>query len=185
VPSDYTELHALAAAARPDVALFDPDADVLLTPGDMPARIAALCRESGQAVPIEPGELVRSILVSLACKYRFVLERLQRIGGTPVELLHVVGGGSRSALLCQLTADLTRVPVLAGLVEATALGNVLVQARATGEIGDSLAELREVAGASSRATSYEPGEAGDALETYSRFLAVTGLACDRPAAALT
>jgi rhamnulokinase len=185
LPSDYAELHALAAAARPDVALFDPDADVLLAPGDMPARIAALCRDSGQAAPHGPGELVRSILVSLACRYRFVLERLERIGGTRIELLHVVGGGSQSALLCQLTADLTRVPVLAGPAEATALGNALVQARAAGEIGDSLAQLREVAAASSRTTSYEPCEAGDALETYSRFLAVTGLVSDRREAAVT
>jgi rhamnulokinase len=185
LPSDYAELHTLAGAARPDVALFDPDADALLAPGDMPARIVALCRESGQTAPNGPGELVRSILVSLACKYRFVLERLERIGGTRIELLHVVGGGSQSALLCQLTADLTRVPVLAGPAEATALGNALVQARAAGDIGDSLAQLREVAASSSRATSYEPGEAGEAHETYSRFLAATGLASSHRTAALT
>jgi rhamnulokinase len=184
LPSDYTELLALAATARPDVAVFDPDADVLLAPGDMPARIAALCRDSGQPAPDGPGELVRSILVSLACKYRFVLERLERIGGAPIELLHVVGGGSQNALLCRLTADLTRVPVLAGPAEATALGNALVQARAAGEIGDSLAELREVAAASSRATSYEPGDAADAVEAYSRFLTVTGLDAERRTAAL-
>jgi rhamnulokinase len=185
LPGDYPELYALASAARSDVALFDPDADVLLAPGDMPVRIAALCRDSAQPAPSGPGEFVRSILVSLACKYRFVLERLERIGDTRVELLHVVGGGSQSALLCQLTADLTRVPVLAGPAEATALGNTLVQARAAGAIGDSLAELREVAAASSSATRYEPGEAGDALETYSRFLAVTGLVSGRRAAVVT
>jgi rhamnulokinase len=172
---DYEQLNALAAAAGPDVALFDPDDDGLLAPGDMPARIAALCRAGGQEPPGTPGELVRSILLSLACKYRLVLERLEAVTQSRIDRLHVVGGGARNELLCQLTADLCRVELLAGSHEATALGNVLIQARAAGELGGTLAELREVAAASVETTSYQPGDEGHAAETYGRFLAVTGL----------
>jgi rhamnulokinase len=169
--ASYDELHALAASARADVPLFDPDDDRFLAPGDMPERIAAACAELGQPRPEGPGEIVRSALVSLACKYRLVVERLERAAGVEVEVVHVIGGGARNELLCRLTADLVGRPVLAGPVEATALGNVLMQARAVGELG-SLAELRAVAGASADPAVYEP--AGDAGETYQRFLSVTG-----------
>jgi rhamnulokinase len=179
-PWDYDELHALAAAARPDVALFDPDDDGLLAPGDMPARIVALCRAGGQEPPGTPGEIARSILLSLACKYRLVLERLEHVTHSRIERVHVAGGGARNELLCQLTADLSGLPLLAGPEEATALGNVLIQARAAGEIGGSLAELREVADASVRAVSYEPADQLRAADTYARFLAVTGLDAENP-----
>jgi rhamnulokinase len=167
----YDELHELAGAARPDVPLFDPDDDRFLAPGDMPARIAAACEALGQPRPDGPGEIVRSALVSLACKYRLVLDQLERASGVDVEAVHVIGGGSRNELLCRLTADLAGRPVLAGPVEATALGNVLVQARAVGELG-SRAEMRAVAAASAEPAVHEP--AGDAGETYERFLSVTG-----------
>jgi rhamnulokinase len=167
----YDELHALAAAARADVPLFDPDDDRFLAPGDMPERIAATCAELGQARPEGHGEIVRSALVSLACKYRLVVERLERAAGVEVELVHVIGGGARNELLCRMTADLLGRPVLAGPVEATALGNVLMQARAVGELG-SLADIRAVTAASAEPALYEP--AGDADATYQRFLSVTG-----------
>ena len=176
-PADYDDLHQLAAAAGPEVPLFDPDAPVFLAPGDMPARIANACRKSGQQSPAGPGECVRSVLLSLACKYRLVLERLRRVTGRELRTLHVVGGGARNELLCRLTADVTRLAVLAGPVEATALGNVLVQARAAGELG-SLSDIRAVAGASANPTRYEPSAGPAAEETYERFLAVTGLAVD-------
>lgn len=172
--SDDERLLALAEAAGPDVALFDPDADGLLEPGDMPPRIIAACRSSGQSAPSGEGELVRSILVSLACKYRSVLEQLPRVTGNAIELLHVVGGGARNGFLCQLTADIAGLPVLAGAVEASALGNVLVQARAAGELG-SLAEMRELAAASLEPVRYEPRAGKQSSQTYERFLAVTGL----------
>jgi rhamnulokinase len=167
----YDELIALAAAAPPDGPLFDPDDDRFLAPGDMPARIAAACAERGQRPPEGPGETVRSILISLACKYRLVLERLERAAGVEVDVVHVIGGGARNDLLCRLTADLLRRPVLAGPVEATALGNVLVQARAVGELS-SLADMRAVAAASAEPAVYEP--AADADAGFERFLAVTG-----------
>jgi len=142
----------------------------------MPDRIAAACRAAGQPAPEGKGEMVRSILTSLACKYRVVLERLERMSGRTVDVVHVIGGGSRNALLCRLTAEVLGRPVLAGPVEATALGNVLVQARATGELG-SLAELREVAAASAAPVRYEPGADREAAEAlFNRFLTVTGAA---------
>ena len=152
--------------------LFDPDDDGFLRPGDMPARIAAACERSGQPAPDGVGATVRSILVSLACKYRWTLERLEAVSGREIQRIHVIGGGSRNELLCRLTADVCGREVLAGPVEATALGNVLVQARGAGELA-SLDELRAVAGASADPVVHEPSGAGG--ETYQRFLAVTGL----------
>lgn len=171
-PSDYDELHRLAAAAPADVPLFDPDADSLLAPGDMPARIAAACRATRQRVPAGPGETIRSALVSLACKYRLVLERLERATGQDIEVVHVIGGGSRNSLLCELTADLLGRLVLAGPTEATALGNVLMQARASGELA-SASEMRAVALASAQPVPYEPtADRSGAEDIYQRFLAI-------------
>jgi rhamnulokinase len=168
----YEELHRLAQEAPEDVPLFDPDDDSFLTPGDMPARIAAACERTSQSPPADVGATVRSILVSLACKYRWTLERLEAVSGREVHRIHVIGGGARNALLCRLTADLCGREVHAGPVEATALGNVLVQARGAGELA-SLAELREVAAASADPIVHEPSGAGG--ETYQRFVALTGL----------
>jgi rhamnulokinase len=179
--TSYEELGALAAGAAADVALFDPDDERFLRPGDMPARIAAACTEAGQPAPDGRGEIVRSVLTSLACKYRLVLERLELVTGRTVDVIHVIGGGARNELLCRLTADLTGRRVLAGPVEATALGNVLVQALAAGELS-SLADLRAVAAASAEPEAFEPdGDRDGADAIYERFLAVTGLTL--PAAA--
>ena len=139
---DYAELAGLAAAA-PGGVLFDPDLPELLTPGDMPARIRVACARSGQAVPEERPALLRAIFESLACKYRVVLDEIESVTGRKIETVHVIGGGSQNAFLCQLTADVSRRVVLAGPVEAAALGNVVVQLHAFGDVG-SLAEMREV-----------------------------------------
>jgi rhamnulokinase len=171
----YEELHRLAQSETGDVPLFDPDAEGLLAPGDMPQRIAAACAAAGQAAPREVGTVVRSILVSLACKYRWALERLEAASGRDVRRIHVVGGGARNALLCRLTADICGREVLAGPVEATALGNVLVQARAAGELG-SLAEIRAVAASSAEPIVDEPSPDREGAEAlYERFLHVTAL----------
>jgi rhamnulokinase len=146
----------------------------------MPARIAAACRLSGQAGPADVAATVRSILVSLACKYRWVIERLEAVTGREIRRIHVIGGGARNKLLCRLTADITRRDVLAGPFEATALGNALVQARAAGELG-SLGDVRAVASASVRPIVEEPRADDDGAEqTYRRFLDVTGLPAPRP-----
>jgi rhamnulokinase len=172
--ADHAALFAAAADAGDAVPLFDPDDEAFLAPGDMPALIVAACERSGQATPRGAGETIRSILVSLACKYRLVLERLQRVSGREVHRIHVIGGGARVELLCRLTADVTGREVIAGPVEATALGNVLVQLRAAGELG-SLGDMRAVAAASADPVRYEPHDREAAEATYARFLAVTGL----------
>jgi rhamnulokinase len=172
----FAELVRLAeTVADEDAVLFDPDHPSLVEPGDMPARIGALCGAGGSRVPTEPGLLVRSILLSLACKYRLVLEQLESAVGRPAPCVHAVGGGTENTLLCRLTAELLDRPVLAGPAEASALGNVLVQAIAVGELG-SLAEAHEVARASVAPRRYEPaGERDRAEAIYRRFLDVTGL----------
>jgi len=178
---DYDELHTAAREAHAEVPLLDPDQPSLLRGGDMPTLIASACAAAGQPAPADPGAVIRSILVSLACKYRLVLEQLQLVSGRRVEVVHVVGGGVRNELLCQLTADVLGVPVLAGPEEATALGNVMVQARACGELS-SLADMRELVARSVQVERYEPSGTGPANdETYSRFLSVTGLQAGRPA----
>jgi rhamnulokinase len=179
---DYDELTALAAASRADVPVFDPDDNSLLHGGDMPARITALCTGAGQPAPSGDGELLRSILVSLACKYRLVCEQLEHVTDDAIETIHVVGGGARNELLCQLTADVCGREVVAGPVEATALGNVLVGALALGELAD-LTDLRQVVARSVSPRRYEPQASPRGAETYQRFLEATGLSATRAARA--
>ncbi|MGW2237274.1 rhamnulokinase [Streptomyces sp. NPDC001759] len=126
-----------------------------LAPGRMPERIADACRASGQPVPETPAEITRCILDSLALAHRKAVEDAQRLAGHPVDVVHVVGGGTRNALLCQLTADACGLPVVAGPTEAAALGNVLVQARAHGLVGD-LASGRRLLTRTQQLTRYEP-----------------------------
>ncbi|GGL13062.1 rhamnulokinase [Planomonospora parontospora] len=144
---------------RPFAALVDPDAPVFLPPGDMPARIAAECRRTGQEPPSSPPAFVRCILESLALGHRRAIRQAVALSGRDVEVVHLVGGGSRNALLCRLTADACGLPVVAGPAEATALGNVLVQARAAGEVA-GLAEMRALAAQVEPLRRYEPS--GDA-----------------------
>jgi rhamnulokinase len=171
----YEDLHRLAQSVNGAAPLFDPDDGTFLAPGEMPARIAAACARSGQAAPTDVGDTVRSILLSLACKYRWTIEHLEAVGNRDVRCIHVIGGGARNPLLCRLTADICGREVLAGPVEATALGNLLVQARAAGELG-SLSELRAVAAASVNPIIDQPSLDREAAEvTYRRFLDLTGL----------
>jgi rhamnulokinase len=126
-----------------------------LAPGRMPERIAEACRASGQPVPHSPAEVTRCILDSLALAHRRAVQDAQRLAGREVDVVHVVGGGTRNALLCQLTADACGLPVVAGPTEAAALGNVLVQARADGLVGD-LAGMRDLLTRTQPLTRYEP-----------------------------
>jgi rhamnulokinase len=173
---DFPALHRLAEEAPDGGPLFDPDDDCFLGGGDVPALVAEACRRTGQKPPASRGEVVRAIHTSLACKYRLVLERLEAATGREIRRLHVVGGGARNGLLNRLTADITGREVLVGAVEATALGNVLVQLRAAGELG-SLHDMRAVAAASADPAVHEPAsDRAAAEETYARFLDATGLA---------
>ena len=135
----------------------DPTDPVFLPPGDMPGRIVRACRDAGERVPQTPAEVVRCILDSLAAAFAEAIDQAERLSGQRVEVVHVVGGGSQNALLCQLTADACRRPVVAGPVEATALGNLLVQARTHGVLSGDLAALRErIRAARVTLTRYEP-----------------------------
>ena len=156
LPADLPTLLEEAARATPFGALVDPDAPEFLAPGDMPARISAWCAGRGQTPPASQGETVRCILDSLALAYRRAVREASELSGRSVTVVHLVGGGARNTLLCQLTADACELPVLAGPVEAAALGNILVQARAFGAIEGGLAELRARSEALQR---YEPAEA--------------------------
>jgi sugar (pentulose or hexulose) kinase len=152
----------LAAAARqpPLRTVVDPDDPVFLPPGDMPGRIAAAARRTGQPVPDGPAALVRCILDSLALAYRRALRQVQELSGRQISVVHVVGGGSRNDQLLQLTADACGLPVRAGPAEATALGNILVQARALGAAPGDLASLRALVRATQELRCFEPsGEA--------------------------
>jgi rhamnulokinase len=149
------ELLNAAASLPPFQALVNPDAAEFLAPGDMPARIAAYCRRTGQREPASEAETVRCILDSLALGHRATVRRAAALSARELEVIHLVGGGSRNALLCQLTADACGLPVVAGPIEATALGNVLVQARAFGVVKD-LAEMRDLVARTQNLRRYEP-----------------------------
>ncbi|MGO9241301.1 MAG: rhamnulokinase [Bryobacteraceae bacterium] len=137
----YAELTEMAAAAEPFAAVIDPDA--FMEPGGMPAKIAGLCRETGQEAPRTPGSFVRTCLESLALRYRQVLESLESVTGRRIEVIHIVGGGSKNGLLNRFVAEATGRAVVAGPGEATAIGNLLVQAMGAGEI-EGLEGLRKV-----------------------------------------
>jgi rhamnulokinase len=155
-PVDLPDLLGAAARQPPLVTVIDPDDPVFLPPGDMPARIAAAARRTRQPVPDGRPALVRCILDSLALAYRRALRQVQELSGRQLAVVHVVGGGSRNDLLLQLTADACGLPVEAGPAEATALGNILVQARALGAAPGDLAGLRALLRATQRLRRFEP-----------------------------
>jgi rhamnulokinase len=165
----YERIVAEAEAAEPWRSIVDPDAPQLVAPGDMPARLRELCRRAGQPVPDSVGRVARCVLDSLALRYRATFEQLGRVTGRAVPLVHIVGGGSRNALLCQLTADVSGIEVITGPVEATALGNALVQLIALGELRD-LDEARAAVRASTAVARYTPRPDPAADDAYERFL---------------
>lgn len=164
----YEELARLAEAAPAAGPLIDPDHPMFLDPGDMASRIRHFCEAAGQKVPDNPGEISRCIFESLALKYALVLEQAQKITGKTIEAVHVIGGGSQNELLCRLTADATGLPVLSGPVEATVLGNAMVQACAGGYV-ESLQEIRRVIRHSVEIKTCEPRDDGRWAELRERF----------------
>ncbi|SKC66779.1 rhamnulokinase [Plantibacter cousiniae (nom. nud.)] len=153
---DLPGLIAQAAAVDAPVSVFDANDPRFLAPGDLPARIAEFLIEHGRAVPQSRAEFVRCIIESLAQAFADAVHTASELSGVQVRAIHVVGGGSQNTLLCQLTADRAGIPVIAGPVEATALGNVLVQARAVGIIDGDLETLRALVARSFEPTHYEP-----------------------------
>jgi rhamnulokinase len=155
---ELPSLLAAAAELPPLRSVIDAADPTFLAPGHMPDRIREACRTTGQPVPATPPEITRCILDSLALAHRRAIEDAQRLADHPVDVVHIVGGGVHNTLLCQLTADACGLPVIAGPAEAAALGNVLVQARALGVVGDR-GEMRSLLARTQQLTRYEP--AGD------------------------
>jgi rhamnulokinase len=159
-PIDLPSLLAEAAALPGPGILFDVDDARFLPPGNMPSRIETHLREQGLRVPASRAELVRSIVESLAAAYARTLRTITELSGRTIRTVHIVGGGSQNELLCQLTADYTGLPVQAGPVEATAIGNVLVQARTQGFAAGSLESLRHLVRQAFPPRSYRPAPSG-------------------------
>jgi len=164
----YDEITQMAAQAKPFTAVIDPDHESFLAPDDMPAAICAFCQETGQAVPQTKGEIIRTALEGLALRYRWTVEKLGVLLDKNFNALHIVGGGSKNKQLCQFAADATQLPVIAGPVEATAIGNIAVQAVATGHLS-SLEEARQVIRASFAVETYQPGDPVAWNAAYQKF----------------
>jgi rhamnulokinase len=166
---DYAALTREADYAEAFRSLIDPRATRFLKPGEMPQKIAAFCSETGQPAPDTPAQFVRCIFESLALLYRVTLEELEQLTGRTIDRLHIVGGGSQSALLNQFAASATQRTVIAGPAEATAIGNVLLQAIALGHLG-SLAALRQVVSDSFTLQTFEPIAPETWGAAYQRFI---------------
>lgn len=170
---DYSQLTKLAQEAEPFRSLVHPNDDAFLSPDNMVDEIQNWCRNTDQPVPETEGQLVRCALESLAFKYRDVLSGIESLTGEKVEVIHIVGGGCQNELLNQLTANACGVPVVAGPIEATALGNILVQARTAGDVG-SLAEIRDVVAASYEIKTFEPTQRDEWEAAYKRYQEICG-----------
>jgi sugar (pentulose or hexulose) kinase len=167
----YDQLTHEAEGAEPFRSLIDPDDPVFLAPGDMPTRIRDFCRCTHQPEPETVGQMMRAIFESLALKYRGVLECLVDLAGKRVDTLHIIGGGARNTLLCQMTANSVGREVIAGPFEATALGNGIVQLITLGVL-DDLAEARRILSRTQDTARYEPRESSAWEDAYQRFCAL-------------
>ncbi|MBO7148229.1 MAG: rhamnulokinase [Clostridia bacterium] len=167
----FNDLSVMAKETKPCQSIINPDHPSFSAPGNLPARIAEYCKETGQYVPTTPGEIVRTIFDSLALRYRWTLERIDELKGKKTPFINIVGGGTQEVLLSQITADACKVPVYTGPVEATAAGNLLVQAISLGEIKD-LAQAREVVKNSFEIKYYEPDHTSSGMwdAAYDKFL---------------
>jgi rhamnulokinase len=159
----------MASEAEPMRSLIDSDAPDFLRPSDMRSAIQGFCQRTEQPVPQTVGELARCCLDSLALRYRWVVEALERVAGREIETIRVVGGGSQHQLLCQITADVSGRRVVAGPVEATALGNIVVQAVATGNLAN-IESGRHAVESSVNLLRYEPELSAAYDNAYDRFL---------------
>lgn len=166
----FDELGELARGAEPFAFLIDPDDIAFFRPGNMPQKIQEKCREKYGATPESTGEIVRCVLESLALKYRWAVERLEHVAGKKLPVIHIVGGGSQDRFLCQLTADASNKPVVAGPADATAFGNMMVQLIAHGELS-GIEEGRELVRFSSDIREYTPCRPEVWDEVYEDFKA--------------
>jgi rhamnulokinase len=168
VQLSYAELTEAAEKAAPFAAYIDPDYAEFLSPGDMPKRINDYLADRGHRPIGEKGQMIRVILESLALKYRWAVERIEEITGKTVDCLHIVGGGIQNELLCQFTANAVGTKVITGPIEATASGNILMQAKATGQI-ETLQQAREIVWNSFELKEYQPQDASLWQERYRKI----------------
>lgn len=166
---NYDQLEEKAKSAQPFKAFIDPDDDLFYSPGNMPGKIVEYCKKTGQYVPQDKGEIVRCVLESLALKYRLAIEQLEEVTGQRLNTIHIVGGGTKDKMLCQFTANATKRRVIAGPVEATAIGNLLVQIMALGEIKD-IKQARDVVKRSFATQEYLPQDSQQWDDAYNRYV---------------
>jgi rhamnulokinase len=164
----YEQLAQMASGAPAFRSLVNPNDDRFLNPPDMPKAIADFCRETNQPVPENEGQFARCVFESLALTYAAVLDGLEELTGTKIDVVHVVGGGSRNTVLNSFTANACGRPVVTGPVEATVLGNLLVQARSHGEIR-SLADIRSAVRESSEVAQCDPENTDSWKDARGRF----------------
>jgi len=167
----WDELTQAGAASKPLVSLIDTGDASFHAPKDMPEAIRSFCGKSRQAIPESSGQIIRCALESLALTYRRTLEALEELIGGRIETIHVVGGGTQNRQLCQMTADACNRRVVAGPVEATAIGNLMMQAIAAGEVG-SIVQAREIVRQSFPVEEYQPRDAAAWDEAYARFVEI-------------
>ncbi|MDL2234478.1 rhamnulokinase [Ruminococcaceae bacterium OttesenSCG-928-L11] len=170
----YAQLETEALAAEPFRSFIDPDHPSFVPQGNIPERVRDFCRSTGQPVPETVGQVMRCIYESIALKYRNTFDMLKDTAGKSSQVIHLVGGGTKDNLLCRMTANSCNVPVVAGPIEATVLGNVAVQLIAVGEIAD-IREARRIIGDSQALITYEPDDADSWQTAYGRFRTCLGL----------
>ncbi|MBQ9860353.1 MAG: rhamnulokinase [Clostridia bacterium] len=164
----YADLEREALEVEPFKCFINPDDDSFVSPGNLPKRVQEFCERTGQYVPQTRGEIMRCIYESLAMKYRYTFRAVREVTGLSYETIHMIGGGTKDRLLCQMAADACDIKVIAGPIEATATGNIAVQLIALGEIKD-LADARRVIAASEQPKFYEPVNTAAYDEAYARF----------------
>ena len=164
----WPEMVEMSLKAQPFKCLIDPDAHEFLNPGDMPAAITEFCRKTGQPAPETHGEIIRTIFESLALKYRSTLDAIRVVSPIEIEKIHIIGGGANNELLCQYAANAANLPVYAGPTEATAIGNIMMQAKALRAVS-SLEEIRGMVLNSFETKIFHPQDAGNWEEQYQKF----------------
>lgn len=165
---DYAELVEISRRAKPFACFVDPDEESFLNPPDMPQAIVEYCRKTGQQPPTEHSAFVRCIFDSLALKYRYVLDQIREAASRQIDKIHVIGGGAQNRLLNQFTANATGVPVVAGPFEATAIGNIMVQALSTGNVS-GLSHMRQVVLNSFETETFRPTDRAKWEQAYENF----------------
>ena len=164
----WPEMVEMSKKAQPFKCMIDPDAREFLNPGDMPAAIAAFCLKTGQPAPETHGEVIRTIFEGLALKYRATLDSIIAVSTNPIDKIHIIGGGANNELLCQYASNATNLPVYAGPTEATAIGNIMMQAKALGAVS-SLIEIRQMVFDSFETKIFTPEDFGRWDAEYQKF----------------